>query len=119
MKAEDVNHVGKKTYLFCDSTSSATTFATEAFQNTFKIQIFSLTCDSLEVIYLLKCKVCGKVPYIGKVKSIFRYRFNNYKSRHRAFRKGNRKVPQKLFHTRYWLDGYSGIEDWYFVNFEQ
>ena len=56
---------------------------------------------------------------IGKAKTKFRYRFNNYKSKHRAFRKGNWKVPQKLFHTHYCLDGQSGIEDWDFVIFEQ
>ena len=34
-------------------------------------------------------------------------------------KKGNRKVLQKLFHTHYCLDGYSGTEDWDFVLFEQ
>ena len=99
--------------------STATTFTTEACQETFKIQSGPLTCDSEKVLYLLKCKVCGEVPYVGKAKTKFRYRFNNYKSKHRAFRKGNRKVPQKLFHTHYCLDGHSGIEDWDFVIFEQ
>ena len=102
---------GKKTCLVCDSISTATTFTTEACQETFKIQSGPLTCDSEKVLYLLKCKVCGEVPYVGKAKTKFRYRFNNYKSKHRAFRKGNRKVPQKLFHTHYCLDGHSGIED--------
>ena len=110
---------GKKTCLVCDSISTATTFTTEACQETFKIQSGPLTCDSEKVLYLLKCKVCGEVPYVGKAKTKFRYRFNNYKSKHRAFRKGNRKVPQKLFHTHYCLDGHSSIEDWDFVIFEQ
>ena len=110
---------GKKTCLVCDSISTATTFTTEACQETFKIQSGPLTCDSEKVLYLLKCKVCGEVPYVGKAKTKFRYRFNNYKSKHRAFRKGNQKVPQKLFHTHYFLDGHSGIEDWDFVIFEQ
>ena len=35
------------------------------------------------------------------------------------FRKSNWKVPQKLFHTHYYLDGHSGMEDWDFVTFEQ
>ena len=35
------------------------------------------------------------------------------------FRRGNRKISQKLFHTHYCLDGHSSIEDWYFVIFEQ
>ena len=68
---------------------------------------------------LLKCKVCGEVPYLGKAKTKFRYRFNNYKSKYTAFRTGNQKVPQKLFHTHYCLDGHSSIEDWDFVIFEQ
>ena len=109
----------EKTCLVCDSISTATAFTTEACQETFKIQSGPLTCDSEKVLYLLKCKICGEVPYVGKAKTKFRYRFNNYKSKHRAFRKGNRKVPQKLFHTHYCLDGHSGIEDWYFLIFEQ
>ena len=37
---------GKKTCLVCDSISTATTFTTEACQETFKIQSSPLTCDS-------------------------------------------------------------------------
>ena len=57
---------GKKTCLVCDSISTATTFTTEACQKTFKIQCGPLTCSSEKVLYLLKCKVCGEVPYVGK-----------------------------------------------------
>ena len=110
---------GEKTYLVCDSVSTATTFITEACQKSFKIQGGLLTCDSEKVFYLLKRKVCGEAPYVGKANTKFRYRFNYYKSKHRAFRKGNRKVPQKLFLIHYCLDGYRGIEDWDFVIFEQ
>ena len=67
----------------------------------------------------MKCKVCGGVLYIGKAKTKFRYRLNNYKSEHGAFRKGNQKVPQKRFHPHYCLDGHSGIDDCNFVIFEQ
>ena len=102
---------GKKTCLVCDSISTATTFTTEAFQETFKIQSGPFTCDSEKVLYLLKCKICHEVLYFGKAKTKFRYRFNNYKSIHRAFKKGNQKVAQKLFHLRYCLDGRSSIED--------
>ena len=97
-ESERCKPCGKKTCLICDSVSTATT----------------------KVLYLLKCKICGKVLYVGKAKTKFRYRFDNYKSKHRAFRKGNRKVPQKLFHIHYCLDGHSGIEDWDFEQcFEQ
>ena len=98
----------EKTYLVCDSISTTTTFTTEACQETFKTQKGPLNCDSEKVIYLLKCKV-------GKEKTKFCYRFNNYKSKHRAFGKGNQKVPQKRFHDHYCLDGHSGIDDWNFV----
>ena len=77
---------GKKTCLVCNSICN------------FKIQSDPLNCNSEKVLYLLKCKVCGEAPYVGKAKTKFRYRFNNYKSKHRAFRKGNRKIPQKRFH---------------------
>ena len=97
--------------LFGDSISTATTFTKEASQETFKIQSGPLTCDTEKLLYLLNCKVCGDVPHVVKAKTNFRYRVNNYKSKHKAFRKGNRKVPQKLFHTHYCLDGHSDIED--------
>ena len=110
---------GKTICLVCDSISTMTNFTTEARQETFKIQKGPLNCDSEKVLYLLKCKVCGEVPYVGKAKTKFRYRFNNYKSKHRAFRKGNQKVPQKRFHAHYCRDGHSGTNDCNFVLFEQ
>ena len=96
---EDVNHVGKKTCLVCDSVITATTFKTEAYRGIFKIQSGSLTCHFEKVLYLLKYTVCGEVLYVGKVKTKFHYKFNHYRSKHRAFRKGDWKVPQKLYHT--------------------
>ena len=105
----------KKTCLVCDSISTTTTFTTEACQETFKIQKGPLNYDSQKVLYLLKCRFCGGFPYVGKAKTKFRYRFNNYKSKHRAFRKGNQKVPQKRFHAHYCLDGHIGIDDQNFV----
>ena len=87
---------GEKTCLVCDSISTATTFKTEVCQETFKVQSGPLTCDSEKVLCLLKCKIGDEVPYVGKAKTKFHYRFNNYRSnnyrsKHRAFRKGNRK----------------------------
>ena len=37
----------------------------------------------------------------------------------RAFRKGNRKVPRKLFHTHYSCYGHNGNKNWDFGIFEQ
>ena len=71
------------------------------------------------MLYLLKCKIYGEVPYVRKAKTKFQFRFDNCKSKHRAFRKGNQKVPQKRFHAHYCVDGHSGIDDCNFVIFEQ
>ena len=70
-------------------------------------------------IYLLKSKVCGKVPHVGKAKTKFFNRFNSYKSKHKAFRKCNQKVPQEHFHGNYCLDDHIEIDDWVFVIFGQ
>ena len=118
-ETERCESCGKKTCLVCNSIRTTTTFTMEACSETFKIQSGTLNCNLEKVLYLLKCKVCGEAPYVGKAKTKFRYRFNNYKSKHRAFRKGNRKIPQKLFHDHYCLDGSLGIDDWDFTLFEQ
>ena len=67
----------------------------------------------------MKCKVCVEAPYVEKTKTKFRYKFNNFKSKQSAFRKRKRKIPQKLFHDHYCLDGHLGIDDWNFTLFEQ
>ena len=110
MKPGDINHAGKKTCLWLDK---------NYYGETFKIQSGTLNCNSEKVLYLLKCKVCGDVPYVGQAETKFRYRFNNYKSNHRAFRKGNRKIPQKLFHDHNCLDGHLEIDYCDFTLFKQ
>ena len=62
--------------------------------------------------------MCGEASY-GKAKTKFQYRLNNYKSKHRAFGKGNRKIPQKCFQDHYCLDDHLGIDDWDFTLFRQ
>ena len=79
---------------------------TEACQGTFKIQEGPLSSDTKKMLYLLKCQICGEVRFVGKAKTKFCYRFNNYESTHRAFRNGKQKVPRKSFHTIYCLDGH-------------
>ena len=110
---------GKKNSLGCNSIKTTTIFTTESCWETFKIQSGPLNCNSEKVLSLLQCKVCGEAPYVGKAKTKFRYRFNNNKGKNRAFTKGNRKIPQKLFHNHHCLDGHLGIDDWDFTLFEQ
>ena len=43
----------------------------EACGETFRIQSDSLNCNSEKVLYLLKCKVFGEAPCIGKAETKF------------------------------------------------
>ena len=53
------------------------------------------------------------LPMLEKLKqiSVFGFWFNNYKSKHRSFRKGKRNVVQKRFHSHYIQDCHRGIAD--------
>ena len=88
----------KGTCQVCDHTIATNTFTTKACGKVFKIQSGSLNCNSEKVLYLLRCKICDDTPYVGKAKTKFRLWFNNYKSKHRSFRKRKENVPQKRFH---------------------
>ena len=88
---------GKKTCLVCNSVRNTTTLTTQACRKTFKIQNGPLNCNLKKVLYILKCEVCGKAPYIGKVKTKFQYRFNNYKSEHIVSGEETEKYPRIFF----------------------
>ena len=88
---------GKKTCLVCNSIRNTTTFTTQACGKSFKIQSGPLNCNLEKVLYILKCEVCGKAPCIGKVKTKFQYRFNNYKSEHIVSGEETEKYPRIFF----------------------
>ena len=77
---------GKGTCQVCDHIITTNTFRTKACGELFKIQSGLLKCNSEKVLYLLRCKICDDTHYVGKAKTKFRLRFNNYKSTHRSFR---------------------------------
>ena len=110
---------GKGTCQVCDHIITTNTFTTKACGEVFKIQSGPLNCNSEKVLYLLRCKICDDTPYVGKAKTKFRLRFNNYKSKHRSFRKGKQNVPQKRFHSHYIQDCHRGIDDWEVTLFEK
>ena len=56
----------------CDFICNTDTFTAKACGKTFKIQSGILNCNSQKVLYLLKCRICGKAPYVGKAKMKFR-----------------------------------------------
>ena len=78
---------GKGNCQVCDVICDTDTFTTKACGETFKIQGGILNCNTQKVVYLLKCRICGEAPYVGKAKTKFGARFNNYKCAHRSYRK--------------------------------
>ena len=84
----------------------------------FKIQSEILNCNTQKVVYLLKCRIFGEVPYISKAKTKFRARFKTYKSEHRSYRK-KRKILKQRFHEHYGQQSHNGIDDWQFTLIEQ
>ena len=109
---------GKENCQVCDVTCNTNFCATNSCGETFKIQSGILNCNSQKVAYLLKCRICGEAPCVGKAKTKFRARFNNYKSAHRSYRKKH-KVSQKRFHENYEQHSHNGIDDWQFTLIEQ
>ena len=99
---------GKGTHQVCDHIVTTNTFITKVF----KVQKGPLNYNSEKVLYLLRSKICDDTPYVGKAKTKFRLRFNNFKSEHRSFRKGKQNVPQKRFHSHYVQECCKGIDDW-------
>ena len=87
-------------------------FYNKSMWEVFKIQSGTLNYNSEKVLYLLRYKIFGDTPYVGKAKIKFRLRFNNYKSNHRSFRKGKQNLPQKRFHWHYIQDCHRVIDDW-------
>ena len=102
---------GKVTCQVCDHLVATNTFTTKACGEAFKIQSGPINCISEKALYLLRCKIHDDPPYVGKVKTQFRLRFNNYESK-QSFWKGKQNVPQKRFHSHYIQDCHRGIDDW-------
>ena len=102
----------------CDFVCDTNTFSTKACGETFKIQSGVLNCNSQKVIYLLKCRISGEAPYVGKAKTKFRARFNNYKRAPRSYRK-KRKVSQQRFDEHYDQHSHNWIDDWQFTLIKQ
>ena len=88
-----------------------TLLTTKAWGVVFKTQSGLLDCNSENVFYLLRRKICDDILYVGKTKTKVRPRSNNYKSKHQSFRKEKQNVPQKCFHSHYVQDCHKGIDD--------
>ena len=110
---------GKGTCQVCDHIITTNTFTTKSCGEVFKFQSGSLNYNSEKVLYLLRCKIYDDTPHVGKAKTKFRVRFNNYNSKHLSYRKGKKNVPQERFHSHYVQDCHRGIDDWEATLFEK
>ena len=84
--------------------------------------LFNITnhCFFLQVFwkYIIGCYQFLKfLPKYNTYK--FRLWFNNYKSKHRAFRKGKQNAPPKRFHSHYIQGCHKAIDDWEVTLFEK
>ena len=100
----------------CDHVIRTSTFTTKACGKSFKIHSGSLNYNSEKVLYLLRYGICDDTPYVGKAKTKFRLRFDNYKSKHQSFQKGKQNVPQKRFYLQ---DCHKSVDDWKVTLFEK
>ena len=93
----------------CKHVVTTETFRSFSTQRDYCIKPDNLNCCSSNVVYHFSCKACSK-RCIGSTES-FRSRFNNCKSVHRSFIKGN-TIKQVSFHTHFEDDKRHGISDW-------
>ena len=72
-----------------------------------------MNCNTKFTVYKFPCSSCSK-QYVGSNKTVFRYRFNNYKN---AFRKVSKlgeptKVSQEHFHQHFKLHAHNDMDAW-------
>ena len=71
---------------------------------------YEFDCDSNGVVYLIKCKRCGK-QYIGSTINTFRTHFNNHKSSLNRYGRGQRNILGKHLYSLFFGDGHEGFSD--------
>ena len=126
-KSSTYDHAGSKgcsksRCLTCANVQNTNTFCNSGGSKTFTIRRGPLTCDTPNVVYLVRCKTCD-IQYVGSSKSAFRTRFNNYKSHHRGYLKRKdagtlgvgRVMPQLALHSHFAQTDHHGIDDMQFT----
>ena len=72
---------GERSCEVCKSVDNTSHFKRRNTNQTFGIQKGLLDCNSNHVIYVSECKQCQyRFPFVGRTKTKFKYRINNYKS---------------------------------------
>ena len=71
---------------------------------------YSFDCDSIGVIYLLKCARCFKV-YVGSTITTFRKMFNNHKSSLRKYGQGISHMADEHLYAHFFGEEHEGLVD--------
>ena len=90
----------------CKNIVQTVEFTSNATNTTFKIN-FGLDCNSMAVIYLITCKICG-IQYVGECTTKWRTRWANYIQHSKHARKGQ-KHNQTEFHKHFLRDDHNGL----------
>ena len=90
----------------CKNIVQTVEFTSNATNTTFKIN-FGLDCNSMAVIYLITCKICG-IQYVGECTTKWRTRWANYVQHSKYARKGQ-KHNQTEFHKHFLRDDHNGL----------
>ena len=61
---------------------------------------YEFDCDSIGVVYLIKCKRCSR-QYIGSTINTFMIRFNNHKSSLNRYGRGQRNIPGEHLYSHF------------------
>ena len=103
----------------CNYLEASRTFSNKNASKEYEIRKGALNCNSTNIIYLMQCKVCS-LKYVGSTKTKFRYRFNNYKSKHLKYRKeffegtldASSNIQQAGFHKHFCQLDHHGFSDY-------
>ena len=75
---------GRSDCQVCRIMINSDTFSSRDKSRTFNLRKGTFNCNSSDVVYLLTCNTCEK-QYVGSTITKFRERYNNYKSKFRAY----------------------------------
>ena len=103
----------------CNILEESATFTDRAQSRVYDIRQGPLNCNSMNIVYLIQCNVCGK-QNCGSTITKCRTRINNYKSKFRSYRDKfltgtlpeGQIIQQANFHDHFCQAGHNGISDW-------
>ena len=88
---------GKRRCQICNYVEERCTF--DETRRTYHIN-FSFGCDSVVVVYLIRCRKCRKI-YVGSTITLFRKRFSNHKNSLNRFNKRQRGIAGKHLYAHF------------------